>query len=77
MADPEEDKSQLAARLEEDYNIPRRLNASIREYPWAWVVGAARNPSERDPDVPNSHIPDHTCVFATIREDPDRKVPPK
>jgi hypothetical protein len=55
MADPEEDKSSLAARLEEDrrgmaeqvsdlkndYNIPRLLNASIRQYPWTWVAGAA------------------------------------
>ena len=54
MADPEEDKGYLAARLEEDrrelaeqvselkkdYDIPRRLNASIRQYPWTWVGGA-------------------------------------
>lgn len=54
MADPEEDKGYLAARLEEDrremaeqvselkkdYDIPRRLNASIGQYPWAWVGGA-------------------------------------
>jgi hypothetical protein len=54
MADPEEDKSYLAAYLDEDrqemaeqvselkkdYNIPRRLNESIRQYPWAWVAGA-------------------------------------
>jgi hypothetical protein len=53
MADPEE--NYLAARLEEDrrgmaqavselqndYDIPQRLNASIRQYPWAWVFGAA------------------------------------
>ncbi|MGA8658313.1 MAG: hypothetical protein WB586_19400 [Chthoniobacterales bacterium] len=55
MADPEEDKGYLAARLEEDrrgmaqqvtelkkdYNVTRQLNASIRQYPWAWVAGAA------------------------------------
>ena len=54
MADPEEDKHYLAARLEEDrremaeqvselkkdYDIPRRINASIRLYPWVWVGGA-------------------------------------
>jgi len=53
MADPEQDY--LAARLEEDrrgmaqavnelkndYDIPQRLNESIRQYPWAWVFGAA------------------------------------
>jgi hypothetical protein len=53
MANPEEDD--LAARLEEDrrgmaqavselqndYDIPQRLNASIGQYPWAWVFGAA------------------------------------
>ena len=53
MADPEEDF--LAARLEEDrrgmaqavselkndYDIPQRLNASLRQHPWAWILGAA------------------------------------
>jgi hypothetical protein len=52
MADPKEDY--LTARLEEDrrgmaqqvselkkdYDIPRRINASIKHYPWAWVGGA-------------------------------------
>src|SRR5215469_7364233 len=54
MADPEENKNSLAARLEEDrhrmaeqvselkkdYDIPRRVNVSIRKYPWIWVAGA-------------------------------------
>ena len=53
MADPEEDY--LAARLEEDrrgmaqavselkndYDIPQRLNASIRQHPWVSVFSAA------------------------------------
>jgi hypothetical protein len=53
MADQEEDY--LAARLEEDrrgmaqavselkndYDIPQRLNASIRQHPWVSVFGAA------------------------------------
>ena len=53
MADQEEDY--LAARLEEDrrgmaqavselkndYDIPQRLNASLRQHPWAWILGAA------------------------------------
>ena len=54
MADPEEDKDYLAAHPEEDrqemakqvselkknFDIPRRLNASIGQYPWAWLGGA-------------------------------------
>jgi hypothetical protein len=54
MADPVEDKAFLAGRLEEDrqkmavqvselkknYNVPRRLRASVQKYPWPWIVGA-------------------------------------
>ncbi len=54
MAEPVEDKDFLAERLEEDrqkmavqvselkedYNLSRRLRASINEYPWAWIIGA-------------------------------------
>jgi hypothetical protein len=54
MAEPVEDKDFLAERLEEDrqrmavqvselkedYNVPRRLRASLQKYPWTWVTGA-------------------------------------
>ena len=54
MAEPVEDKDFLAERLEEDrqkmvvqvselkadYNVPRRLRASVQKYPWPWVMGA-------------------------------------
>ena len=54
MAEPVEDKDFLAERLEEDrqkmavqvselkedYNLSRRLRASINQYPWAWIIGA-------------------------------------
>jgi hypothetical protein len=54
MADPLEDKSSLAERLEEDrqkmaiqvselkkdYNVPHRLSASVQKYPWQWLMGA-------------------------------------
>jgi hypothetical protein len=54
MADPVEDKGILAERLEEDrqkmavqvgelkkdYNVPRRLRASVQRYPWPWIMGA-------------------------------------
>ncbi len=53
MADPVEDKGSLAERLEEDrqkmavqvselkkdYNVPRRLRASVQKYPWQWIMG--------------------------------------
>jgi hypothetical protein len=54
MAEPVEDKDFLAEQLEEDrqkmavrvselkedYNLSRRLSASIHKYPWPWVMGA-------------------------------------
>ncbi len=54
MADPVEDKSILAERLEEDrqkmatqvselkkdYNVPHRLRGSVQKYPWQWMIGA-------------------------------------
>jgi hypothetical protein len=54
MVDPVEDKGFLTERLEEDrqkmaiqvselkkdYNVPRRLRASVQKYPWPWIMGA-------------------------------------
>ena len=54
MVDPVEDKGSLTERLEEDrqkmavqvselkkdYNVPRRLRASVQKYPWLWIMGA-------------------------------------
>src|SRR6266481_2820797 len=54
MAEPVEDKDFLAERLEEDrqkmavqgselkedYNLSRRLRASMHKYPWPWIMGA-------------------------------------
>jgi hypothetical protein len=54
MAEPLEDKGFLSERLEEDrqkmavqvselkedYNVARRLRASVQKYPWPWIVGA-------------------------------------
>ena len=54
MADPTGDKGSLTQKLDEDrrkmaievsdlkeeYNIARWLRASVREYPWGWIMGA-------------------------------------
>ena len=54
MVEPVEDKDFLAERLEQDrqkmavqvselkenYNLLRRLRASMRKYPWSWVISA-------------------------------------
>jgi hypothetical protein len=54
MADSVEDKGFLAERLEKDrqrmaiqvselkkdYNVANRMRASVRRYPWPWVMGA-------------------------------------
>jgi hypothetical protein len=54
MADSVEDKGSLTERLEEDrqkmavqvselkkdYNFADRLRASVRKYPWTWIMGA-------------------------------------
>jgi hypothetical protein len=54
MADPTEDKGSLTQKLEEDrqkmadkvselkekYNIARWFKASVREYPWCWILAA-------------------------------------
>jgi hypothetical protein len=54
MVDPVEDKGFLTERLEEDrqkmavqvgelkrdYNVSRRLRASVQKYPWPWIMGA-------------------------------------
>src|ERR1700730_1075540 len=54
MVEPVEDKDFLAERLEQDrqkmavqvselkenYNLSRRLRASMHKYPWLWVMGA-------------------------------------
>ena len=83
MADPEQDY--LAARLEEDrrgmaqavnelkndYDVPQRLNASIRQHPWVSVFSAAligwllsRVPARRR----------EVYVFARHSEENPRKV---
>ena len=54
MADPIEDKGFLTERLEQDrqrmaiqvselkkdYNVANQMRASVRRYPWPWVMGA-------------------------------------
>src|ERR1700716_854027 len=39
----EEDRQKMAVQmseLKEDYNLSRRLRASMHKYPWPWIMGA-------------------------------------
>ena len=39
----EEDRQKMAVQvseLKEDYNLSRRLRASMHKYPWFWIMGA-------------------------------------